>query len=293
MDIKEISGIENKAPLKRENVEKEGLVYVSIKQVRPGPDPTETLATAKDTNVMINNINNINNIRDVQKSQKNVRDVQHVHEQLADILEEKLYKKQLDQEWSPDIHRIGVFYSNDVYPKRAFERLQYLCRLFSLEKLKSYFVPLIARHHGIAWHSIDWLVTNFSKKRKILVQHKITKEFINIHVNYKNWLRYYQRELFDAFCRGQRTFFEFQGKRYETTVAQINFLHWSHCTGILDFAQQNIKMIEDDMDRTKEMRQHEKKQAALVGQKKKRRELSKSTSSNCTVYGLDLTTLIV
>jgi hypothetical protein len=213
--------------------------------------------------------------------------------QLAEIVEEGVYKKQIEQPWALGIQRLSIFYSKESYPKREYEQLQNLCRLFTFAKLKDYFLPLIVLHDGVSCRSIDWLVTNYSKKKKILVSHKITKQFINIYQNYKNWLRYYRRELFDPCRRNQRTYFEFKGQTHETTIAQINFLYWAETSGVLDFAQKNIKAIETDMYESKEKREKEKKAAADAGVAKKRHELSKQSSVNCTIYRCDAVTRIL
>lgn len=208
-------------------------------------------------------------------------------QQLVEIVEERAYRKEIELPWERGIKRLSIFYSQDPYSKRDYERLQNLCRLFTYSKLKTEFLPLIVDHRHVACRSIDWLVTNYAKKKKILVCHSVTKEFIEIFRNYKNCLKYYKRELFDPCRRNQRTYFEFKGETRETTIAQINFLHWAEISGVLKFAENNIALIEKDMYDSKEKRDKEKKDAATAGVTKKRHELSKQTSVNCTIYKCD------
>lgn len=129
---------------------------------------------------------------------------------------------------------------------------------------------------------LDWLVTNYAKKYNIIYQilnKKGEVEYFNIYLSYKNQLKAYSKKYFDPFCRRDRIIInkktlnwckyentEFDENNYiVTTVGQLNFFKWFIENKILQYAINNIKSIDDDMN------------IALQKNKtNKRRELSKS-----------------
>ena len=144
---------------------------------------------------------------------------------------------------------------------------------------------------NISLRSIDWFITNYSKKYNIyysiyktdkdnLVLNSDGKLISNINVfqSYKSQLRAYSKKRFDPFCRRNRIKFECNGEIIDTTIGQLNFFKWAINNLIVDYISIYKEKIETDMNSClKEM----KLKGILLkkeGKRKKRQELSLSAT---------------
>ena len=144
---------------------------------------------------------------------------------------------------------------------------------------------------NISLRSIDWFITNYSKKNNIYYNIYRNKEDIptlkddnnlvtniNVFQSYKSQLRAYSKKRFDPFCRRNRIQFECRGKIIDTTIGQLNFFKWAINNLIVDYISIHKDKIEYDMNSClKEM----KLQGSLMkkeGKRKKRQELSLSAT---------------
>jgi hypothetical protein len=108
---------------------------------------------------------------------------------------------------------------------------------------------LITGKHKISLRIIDWFVTNYSKKHNLVIQ-KNGKPFI-VYLEYKSQLKAYSKKQFDPFCRRSRIHYVYeQGKRFETTIGQLNFFRWAIDNFIIDYIMKNYSTIEKDMNNT-------------------------------------------
>jgi hypothetical protein len=144
---------------------------------------------------------------------------------------------------------------------------------------------------NISLRSVDWFITNFSKKHNIyyniyknkdgiftLDENNKLHSNINVFQSYKSQLRAYSKKRFDPFCRRNRINFMCQGKEIDTTIGQLNFFKWAINNLIVDYISIHKDKIEYDMNSClKEM----KLQGSLMkkeGKRKKRQELSLSAT---------------
>jgi len=144
---------------------------------------------------------------------------------------------------------------------------------------------------NISLRSIDWFITNYSKKNNIYYNIYRNKEDIptlkddnnlvtniNVFQSYKSQLRAYSKKRFDPFCRRNRIQFECRGEIIDTTIGQLNFFKWAINNLIVDYISIHKDKIEYDMNSClKEM----KLQGSLMkkeGKRKKRQELSLSAT---------------
>jgi hypothetical protein len=101
----------------------------------------------------------------------------------------------------------------------------------------------------VSLRTLDWLVTNYSKKRLVRVV-SIDGVPRDLHNSYREVLDFYGRPLFDPFRRGTRVHFDWGDETLDTTCGQLNFFRFMiHC-GVLDYALKNAVEIETDMMRT-------------------------------------------
>ncbi|ABU44122.1 hypothetical protein PBCVNY2B_653R [Paramecium bursaria Chlorella virus NY2B] len=123
--------------------------------------------------------------------------------------------------------------------------------------------------------TLDWFVSNFSKKNNVIYTTK-DKRMFNVFMEYKAQLKSYSKKWFDPFCRGTRlNYKDCDGKDFLTTIGQLNFFRWAMKNDIIDYCIEHITQIESDMmNSTKERKKSD--------QRDKRRELSKAAIKRCT-----------
>jgi len=152
-------------------------------------------------------------------------------------------------------------------------------------------LSILNNNINISLRSIDWFITNYSKKHNIyyniykdkqdhltLQENNDFSANINVFQSYKSQLRAYSKKRFDPFCRRNRIHFECQGETVDTTIGQLNFFKWAINNLIVDYISIHKNKIETDMNSClKEM----KLQGSLMkkeGKRKKRQELSLSAT---------------
>ena len=103
----------------------------------------------------------------------------------------------------------------------------------------------------ISLRLLDWLVTNYAKKKDIIygIQKGDDLRQFMVYPNYRAQLKAYQKELFDPFCRHERIKFHYgdDAKVLRTTVGQLNFFRWAIENLVLDYAEGHYDEITNDM----------------------------------------------
>lgn len=199
-----------------------------------------------------------------------------------------------------------------------------------LEKLKLFYenksnmkqlLDIINSNSKISLRIIDWFVTNYSKKKFVVIPvkktsyvmgeklttktrkktTKTTEIDINVFLNYKAQLKSFSKKQFDPFCRRERISFKYDdSESVVTTVGQLNFFKWAIENDILKYIGNNLKDIEEDMNQNikkpigkkkKSLKKNECSQknlssnVSLPSQRKKRRELSTSAVKSLNKHG--------
>jgi len=153
-------------------------------------------------------------------------------------------------------------------------------------------LPIILQRTRLSLRSLDWFVTNFSKKYN--TNFIITRNGENISYfpfkSYKSQLKAYSKKFCDPFCRRERVVFDYENmkildfnptlkvghKNYIiTTIGQLNFFRFAIQDNIINYAIEHIEEIETDMNSTLKKRESEKSKANFMEVKSiKRKELS-------------------
>lgn len=117
-------------------------------------------------------------------------------------------------------------------------------------------LPILNQTAHISLRILDWFVTNYAKKRKIVYQ--INGQMFNVYLNYKSQLKAFSKKQFDPFCRkirkvggkqiyeGIKYYYDAK-KNIETTVGQLNFFKWAISNGVLSYIIEHLTDIVDDM----------------------------------------------
>jgi hypothetical protein len=112
-------------------------------------------------------------------------------------------------------------------------------------------INIINGTSSISLRIVDWFVTNYSKKNYIVYMinkdNKIEK--VNVYNDYKLKLKAYSKKKFDPFCRWDRINVPYKEDKFiQTTLGQLNFFKWTIENQILEYIEQNYKIIEADMN---------------------------------------------
>ena len=143
----------------------------------------------------------------------------------------------------------------------------------------------------ISLRSIDWFITNYSKKNNIYYlvysdkygnpsfddENNEYRNNMNVFHSYKSQLKAYSKRRFDPFCRRDRILFKMNNDNsVETTIGQLNFFKWAISNLVVDYIELYKDEIEYDMNTSlKLMKDNSDKKA---GSRKKRQELSLSAT---------------
>ena len=168
-----------------------------------------------------------------------------------------------------------------------------------IESLRNFYVKpynrdkllhILNDHDSISLRSIDWFITNYSKKNNsyyIVYEDKDGnpsfdeknkyRNNMNVFHSYKSQLKAYSKKKFDPFCRRDRILFKIDDEySVETTLGQLNFFKWAISNMIVDYIELNKDEIEYDMNSSlKQMKMNSDKKD---GSRKKRQELSLSAT---------------
>lgn len=146
----------------------------------------------------------------------------------------------------------------------------------------------IVKHNTV--HSLrvlEWFCNNYSKKNNIIIKVSPTRE-INVYLEYKSNIDSYTKEKFDPFNRDNKGYGKIDipipnsqptVKKFETTVAQLNFFRWIIKNKVLDYIEKNMQKIKDDMNNTTLKAKEIKDQTKIKDPAKPKKRTSLSVSA--------------
>lgn len=120
-------------------------------------------------------------------------------------------------------------------------------------------IPIVTGDSKISLRSMDWFVTNYSKKFNIVYNLTINGETVKFMVfrSYKNELKSVGKRFFDPFCRknkknlANKIIFNYNnetGGSILTTIGQLNFFRWAVKYNVIEYVENNIDHINNDMN---------------------------------------------
>jgi hypothetical protein len=162
---------------------------------------------------------------------------------------------------------------------------------FSDKYYKKQLIDIISGEKSISLRSIDWFITNYSKKKNIYYKiyqkedgsltfdenNKLIKN-INVFQSYKSQLKAYSKKKFDPFCRRERINLNISDTNIETTLGQLNFFKWAINNLIIDYILIHKNEIEKDMNNCLKNMKISGNIYKKKGERKLRQELSLSAT---------------
>ena len=140
--------------------------------------------------------------------------------------------------------------------------LESLNKYYAKEYNKKRLISILKGNKCISLRSIDWFITNYSKKNNIYYliyttptvrstfceKNNIFYTSLNVYHSYKSQLKAYSKKRFDPFCRRDRIRFKCDDHILETTIGQLNFFKWAINNLVVDYIIDNKEKIETDMN---------------------------------------------
>lgn len=152
-------------------------------------------------------------------------------------------------------------------------------------------IKILNNQKNVSLRSIDWFITNYSKKRNInysiykdslgiptLQSDKMFHANLNVFQSYKSQLKAYSKKKFDPFCRRDRIQFNCGDRVIETTIGQLSFFKWAISNLIADYILLHKDKIELDMNTCLKNMKLNGSIMKKNGLRKRRQELSLSAT---------------
>jgi len=147
-------------------------------------------------------------------------------------------------------------------------------------------------HNQVSLRVLDWFVTNFTKKNDTGYYVQTGEDhykYFFVHRDYKAQLDSYSKRLFDPFCRRSRIILvDPFGNRLKTTVAQLNFFRWVLENKVINYIQENLEKIENDMKVNQSGIYNYNKSDKDLKKRKPRKELSVSATRKVTKHDVKI-----
>ena len=178
--------------------------------------------------------------------------------------------------------------------------LESLNKFYRIPHNRDKLINILNDHDSISLRSIDWFITNYSKKNNTYYivyqddnniptfdESENYKNNMNVFHSYKSQLKAYSKKRFDPFCRRDRILFHLdENNSVETTIGQLNFFKWAISNLIIDYIELHKIEIENDMNTSlKLMKENSNKKN---GERKKRQELSLSATRGLKVNNIQI-----
>lgn len=135
-------------------------------------------------------------------------------------------------------------------------------------------LPIINGESNISLRLIDWFATNYSKKYYTV--YPLTKKTgeekrFKVYIDYKLKLKAYSKRRFDPFCRWERITIPYENDCYiQTTIGQLNFFRWALENKIINYIEQNLLQINNDMNKRNSTAKNRKDKSTTKTRKKER-----------------------
>lgn len=124
--------------------------------------------------------------------------------------------------------------------------MENISKFYNLENINK-IIPITLGDSKLSLRVLDWFVTNYCKNKNIILDNN--GEYYNIYLDYKSQLKAFSKKQFDPFCRRERIVFYYNKNKYiTTTVGQLNFFKWAIENNLLDYVNNNLRMIEENMN---------------------------------------------
>jgi hypothetical protein len=172
---------------------------------------------------------------------------------------------------SEDINvSVKKFNTKEIFFYKMIDKFYNKCELKIIDDI----VDIVNGDSNISLRILDWFVTRYSNKNKILL-HDYDRNIFDVHISYKAQLKSYKKKYFDPFKRREKFNYTFKinNKTIYTTIGQLNFFRWVIENGIITFVNNNYNDLSKDMnvsnkdDKRRKTEKHIKKRISKIKNK--------------------------
>jgi len=126
-----------------------------------------------------------------------------------------------------------------------------LMEFYNIDNNLDNMLKIINGESNISLRIVDWFATNYSKKNytcyDIFKNNNI--ERFKVYIDYKLKLKAYSKKRFDPFCRWERITIPYKNNTHiQTTLGQLNFFKWALENDVIQYIENNYKIIDEDMN---------------------------------------------
>lgn len=165
---------------------------------------------------------------------------------------------------STTISSLKIFNKREIYFYNMIDKFYRQCDSTSIIKM----IDIINGNSPISLRILDWFVTRYSNKKKLLIT--IDDIVIDVHISYKAQLKSYKKKYFDPFKRSDKLgrgkfeyYFKNVGKTIQTTIGQLNFFRWALENNILTYIENNYEIVSKEMNSSNKDDKKRKKEKSL------------------------------
>lgn len=139
----------------------------------------------------------------------------------------------------PDITQVK-FTVKETY---IFKQIDKFLKALPKEKITK-MVDIMNKDSNLSLRNLDCFVTRYSNKYKI--RYKLSNgEYFNVHIGYKAQLKSFTKKYFDPFRRGKKFVYKLHEYQIGTTIGQLNFFKWVFNNEIIEYIENNYKIVSD------------------------------------------------
>lgn len=188
-----------------------------------------------DVSINISNMVNKNTYRPKKNAIKNNLDNAKMNENI----------KYINNKRGKNMYSPEQFDTKEKYFYKMIDKFYNKCEL----KIVNDMVDIVNGDSNISLRILDWFVTKYSNKNKILLTNDDGIIF-DVHISYKAQLKSYKKKYFDPFKRREKFDYTFivNNKTIYTTIGQLNFFRWVIENGIISFITNNFASLSKDMN---------------------------------------------
>jgi len=186
--------------------------------------------------------------------------------------------------WEPTM-RIGPIEVDFTCSARQLSILRSIETYYTQQVVEELLVPFLnpGGGGGLSLRAMDWLVTNFAKRHSVICRTRSGGQMFNVHQGYKSQFSLIKRRHFDPFRRRMRVRIAHGEDSVESTIGQLNFMHWARENGVVEYLRGNILQIVSEMNDTTR-----RSRAQRTDKRRKRAELTAApAAARCMVYGFE------
>ncbi len=130
-----------------------------------------------------------------------------------------------------------------------------LIKFFTKKENVERLLPIVKRTSQVSLRLLDYFCVNYARSSQCSypVNGDRGPATFNVYASYKYQLKQYSKKLFDPFRRNDKFTMRYGKEHIDTTLGQLCFFQWCLQHNVLDYVEQHLSAISDDMKKNGKM----------------------------------------